>query len=81
MKSTLEAQAHPDKKEKASTHIAENFNKIVTDIASAFPELASSLPSPISSSTPLAQVGMSDAQYVDLEVYCEQILNLLDLIE
>jgi len=81
IKSTLERQERHGKKEQASIHIANNFNSIISDISSEFPDLASSLPSPIYSNFPFSDLGLSDATYLDLEIYCEQVLSLLDLLE
>ena len=81
IKSTLRDATQEQKKGHAGISLAENFNKILRDIAEMHPDLASSLPSEITWKGPFAQMRMSDVSYLDLEVMVDQVLALLDLME
>ena len=81
LKTTLERLPAHDKKELVTRSLAEQFNGIVKRVGSAFPDLSAHLPKPIGATTPFRKVGKADATYVEVEVYCEQLLNLLQLMK
>jgi len=63
-----------------STTLAENYNRLLDDIVATVPDLEGSLPSKIGSSTPFATLGASDASFVDLKVFLNQVVDLLDAV-
>lgn len=81
LKTTLERAPAGEKSHQASTALAKEFNAITAAIKEAFPDLEESLPEDIRSTGPFKRVGKSDVTYLDLEAHCEQVLNLLRLVE
>jgi hypothetical protein len=81
IKATLERASEKQKGGPAGTALAENFNRILEEVGTAFPELKSALPARITSLGPLARVGSSDVSYLDLEVFAEQVLSLLQFVQ
>lgn len=79
-KSTLENASEKTKKGRASITLTENFNSLIEEIGKAYPDIKPALPKKIKATGPFARVGASDANYVDLEVYAEQVIGILDLL-
>ena len=69
------------KADHVTTGQAAEFNKMLKELASEYPQVASSLPAEIRSTTPFARLGVSDATLVDLAIYADQILAILDVLE
>ena len=80
-KTTLGQATSDEKQGNAGVGLAENFNKILGDIRKAFPELESSLPQPIKSTTSLRKIAQSNASYLDVQVLADQILALLEIAD
>jgi hypothetical protein len=81
IRTTLDRAPANEKSHQASTALASGFNEIVDAIKKTYPELGESLPGPIQSTEPFRRIGKSNVTYLDLEVMCEQVLNLLRLVE
>jgi hypothetical protein len=81
MKSVLEKATPKEKEQRVTTHMAKEFNTILTEIGSAYPDATSQLPKPILSTTKLRFLGQSDVGYVDLQMMVEQVLRILSLVE
>lgn len=79
-KSTLEGSAIDRHDATVSTHLAEHYNSLV-DRAAGFEELKGHLPPRITSNSPFSHMGVSDATYIDLKVYLNQLAELLALLE
>jgi hypothetical protein len=75
-KTTLGRASAADKAKHATTPIAEDFNRMLEQIAEAFPGVAFALPKPVGSSHPIFD-GLSDVTYFDLEIMTEQIVAIL----
>lgn len=80
-KTVLQGASEKAKQESASIVVAKNFNAIIEEIGEAFPVVRSALPKKIEATNPLAELGASDANYIDLEIYAEQIIGILDLLD
>jgi hypothetical protein len=80
IKVTLERASTKEKGELAGKALAENFNSLIQEIETAYPELRSALPARITAHGPFAHMGASDVSYLDLEVFVDQVLNLLELV-
>lgn len=63
------------------TPLANNFNSILADIKTEFPEIASSLPQPIAATGHYKRLGCADDTYISLETYVEQVSRLLGVLE
>lgn len=81
IKSVLEKIPPTQKQENIAVALAHDFNDIVKEIGEAFPELASSLPKPIHATTSMKILRKADVSYLDLEIFTEQILTLLQLAQ
>lgn len=81
-KTTLEKTPTSQKEGFASMTIANNFNRILKDVSESYPDIASSLPTAIGKmSGPAGRLGDSSrAHYLDVEIFAEQILSILDLV-
>ena len=80
-KSTLENASDRLKEGRVSTPLALEFNKIRNEVAQAFPDVEAALPAAISSSPPHRRLGQSDVNYLDLEIYAEQLLSIIALLD
>ena len=81
LKTTLERASEKQKNGPAGKALAENFNAILQEIETAFPDLKSSLPARITARGPFAHMGAADVSYLDLEVFAEQALSLLQFVQ
>ncbi len=81
IKATLENASEKARQGRAGIGLAENFNQLLKEVSEEFPDLKDSLPKPISSKGPFARAGVSDSSYLDLEIFSEQVLSLLDLVD
>ena len=57
------------------------FNKVRKEIGEEYPDLKDALPAEISTRGPGASMGKAMATFLDLEILCEQVLNLLSLVD
>lgn len=80
LKTILERASEKQKGGPAGRPLAENFNKILQEVEIAFPDLKPALPAPITSRGPFADMGASDATYLEVEIFAEQVLSLLALV-
>lgn len=70
-----------DKGSAISIALANNFNAIVQEVATEFPDLASHLPKPIQATTHFKMMSKADDTYRDLHAYVEQVYRLLAVVE
>ena len=80
IRATLERATEKQKKDLVSIAMAEDFNRIVADVAEAYPELKGSLPQEIKPHRMARDLGMSEVNYLELEIYLEQVLRLLNAV-
>jgi hypothetical protein len=78
---TLERAPASDKNKLIALHLAHEFNEILKAVSDEYPGLAPSLPRPLSTRGPMIDAGKAPASFLDLEIACEQVLNLLDLVD
>lgn len=78
---TLRSADSKQKSEKISIQIAESFNKILTDIKTAYPEVSDDLPEPIELDSVWHHIGAVAATYLDLKIYAEQTRAILNVID
>ena len=81
IKRTLEQATRDQKAGHVSQAVADNFNKIVADIAQAYPQVKDALPEPIQRSGTFGMMGSTDLNYLDLEILAEQTIEILGLVE
>lgn len=77
---TLERTPPAEKKNQIALQLAKDFNAALSAVASEFPVIAQSLPGELTLNSPFRQIGKAPASYLDLEIACEQVLTLLDLV-
>lgn len=76
----LNRRGRQEKQNHISQGVADDFNSLRNDIATAFPELASALPGRIESDNLGARdFKIADATFLDLELKAEQLGKLLAL--
>ncbi|KKK82110.1 hypothetical protein LCGC14_2806660 [marine sediment metagenome] len=80
MLQTLETETGNATRNRVSTTLAESYNTLLDDIVEVVPELQGALPNQIRSTTPFAKMGESDADHVDLKVFLNQAVDLLDAV-
>ena len=80
MLQTLETETGNGTKNRVSTTLAESYNTLLDDIVEVVPELQGALPNQIGSTTAFASMGVSDADHVDLRVFLNQVVDLLDAV-
>ncbi len=81
IRTTLQRSSEQQKKELAPTLLAKDLNGVIDEVAKTYPDLKDALPKPVLSSTPARRLGMSDVRYLDVEIFVEQVLRLLNLVE
>jgi hypothetical protein len=59
--------------------MAEEFNRLVDQISTDYPSVASALPQPIKPSMKFPT--QAKANYIDLEILAQQVVEILSLIE
>jgi len=79
-KSTLEKATDKQKEGLVTIALAENFNRMVEQTIQLFPELKDHLPQKIESATSMKRrAGVSDVNYLDLEILTDQVFSLIQL--
>jgi len=78
---TLEKASEKSKGSHVTKPVAEQFNELVEEIGNQFPSVQSALPKRIESTTDFAIMGLADVTYLDLEMFAEQVLSILELLE
>lgn len=81
IRSVLEKTPSSEKKGHITIPLANSFNGLVSEAGEAYPELVDHLPPTIEATLDVAYMGSADITYLDLEIYVEQVISLLDLVE
>jgi hypothetical protein len=71
----------PSKASHITTSLAANFNAFLADVRRIYPALASHLPAAIKDSVHFKELDMAEATTLDLNIYLNQIIGLLDALE
>ena len=79
IRTTLDRTPPKEKKSNAGLELAESFNHLLTEIGELYPELKPDLPKALSTQGHFRSFGQVGASYLDVEVFAEQTLALLDL--
>lgn len=80
VKNVLEKTTPKERENRVTLHLAEEFNSVLKEIGTAFPDAAPHLPKPIPC-VGFRRLGVSDVGYVDLMVFAEQVLRILSVVE
>jgi len=75
----LERTPAADKNKLIALHLAQEFNETLKAISDEYPDIAELLPRALSTRGPMIDAGKAPASFLDLEIACEQVLNLLEL--
>jgi hypothetical protein len=81
IKRTLEKASERSKSGHITKPVAAQFNEIVAEIGTQFPSVQNALPKKIEATTDFAMMGLADVSYLDLEMFCEQVLGILELLD
>jgi hypothetical protein len=81
MLDTLRKNHRGDRGDNVSIALGDRFNKLLEGIKSELPDYAATLPPAITSTGDAKFLGLSDVHHVDLEVYLEELISVLVLIE
>jgi hypothetical protein len=69
------------KKNHVTVPIAEEFNRLLEEVATGFPEVADALPKKIPATGRDARTfGIAGVMLVELEILSEQLIGILDLL-
>lgn len=79
--STLERTPPNQKKNHVSLDLAFGFNEIRKEVGEEYPDLKDDLPVEISTRGPGTSLGVAMVTFLDLEILCEQLLNLVSLVD
>jgi hypothetical protein len=77
---TLERTPAPEKKHMVSLQLAMDFNATLRSVAEHFPAIAQAIPKPLETRGPATHAGKAPASFLDLEIACEQVLNLIGMV-
>jgi hypothetical protein len=78
----LQAASERSKTENISVTTKNDFNSILDSIAEALPDVKASLPERIPLGPMLLErAGLAPLKFLDLQLKCSQLLEILDLIE
>jgi hypothetical protein len=77
----LESASQTAKQGHIALSTADDFNSLLTEIASAHPELEKSLPQKIPREGMLARHGVAPLSFLDLQLKCNQVISLLDVLD
>lgn len=78
-KTSLQSISDSSKDKHVSVHIADGFNKLVESIGQQVQAIKPHLPSPISKRK-FGSGEICNANYIDLEIYAEQLLGLIESV-
>lgn len=81
MKNTLCNVTTSDKNQRITKVVAERFNKTLAEVREASPDIRDHLPTEITSSSPQNRVGFADAKYLDLEMFIDEVIALINAVE
>ena len=81
IKTILERASEKQKNGPIGAGLADNFNAILREVETLFPQLKQALPALISTRGAFSSMGLAGASYLDLEVFAEQVLSLLEVVE
>jgi hypothetical protein len=68
------------KKNHVTIPTSEEFNRLLEEVATGFPEVEDALPKRITPVSDAAIAGYADVTLVELEILTEQLLGILDLL-
>lgn len=77
---TLERTPATDKRHLIALQLAMDFNDILGKVRAQYPEIADTIPKPLTTRGSVTSEGKAPASFLDLEIVCEQLLNLLGLV-
>lgn len=81
IKSIIEKASDKQKQDLIGTNLANEFNKLLRELSEEYPDLKSSLPAEIPSKGPFRDMQKADVNYIDLEIFTETVISLLNLVE
>jgi hypothetical protein len=68
------------KKNRVTIPTSEEFNRLLDEVATAFPDIAEALPKKITAVSDARIAGCADVKLVELEILSEQLVGILDLL-
>lgn len=80
-KETTQKWSEKTKQESVSCHLTDSFNKLVKEIVEIFPHLGRDMPPPIYAQGLNRKNHKADINYLDLEIYADQVIRILKLQE
>ena len=81
IKSIIEKATDKQKQGLIGINLANEFNKLLKELSEEYPELKNSLPANINSNGHFSLMQKADTNYIDLEIFTETVISLLNLIE
>jgi hypothetical protein len=68
------------KKNHVTIPMSDEFNRLLEEVATAFPEVADALPRKITAVSDARIAGYADVKLVELEILSEQLVGILELL-
>lgn len=68
------------KKNHVTIPMSEEFNRLLDEMAAAFPDIAEALPRKITAESDARIAGYADVKLLELEILSEQLVGILDLL-
>ena len=81
IKNTIERTTDEQKHNLIGINLANEFNKLLLEIGQDYPDLKGSLPPEITSKGHFKLMQMADTNYIDLEIFTETTISLLNLVD
>jgi hypothetical protein len=68
------------KKSRVTIPTSEDFNRLLEEVGTSFPEVADTLPKKIAAVSDAHIAGCADVKLVELEIFSEQLVGILELL-
>jgi hypothetical protein len=81
IKSIVEKSSEKQKQDLIGTNLAHEFNKLIRELKQEYPSIQSSLPAEITANGPFSDMQKADVNYIDLEIFTEIVISLLNLVD
>ncbi|MBU1101953.1 MAG: hypothetical protein KKA84_16270 [Bacteroidetes bacterium] len=81
IKSVVEKATDKQKQDMVGTILADEFNKLLSEISGEYPDIKDSLPAKITSNGPYSMMYKADSNYIDFEIFTETVISLLNLVD
>jgi hypothetical protein len=79
LRRTIDRTGAKERSEHVSKATADHFNLILEQLKDLYPDLAPEFPRQVKTTGTFSSLGVCEISYLDLEIFCEQVLDLMAL--